>query len=306
MRGWAGQRTDRHAPWTEHRLGLIAIAPAVTARAFHATIGEMVASKLRGQIPRDMATKHIPSDFRLIVFDLDGTLIDSKDDLALSVNLMRAEMGLAPLEYELIASYVGQGVGVLVRRVLGNGKPETVPDVDAERGVEIFLRTYRLHMLDHTVTYDGVREALAALVDRQSSESPKSVTPGKTVPRSLAVLTNKPVNFSRAILVGLGIAPYFAFVYGGNSPELNQQKKPHPVGVLKLMGETGATADQTLIVGDSDTDVLTGRNAGVWTCGVTYGIGSHTLVTTPPDVLLDDLRELPPLLGLGNRNGKST
>jgi phosphoglycolate phosphatase len=253
-----------------------------------------------------MAIKHIPGDFRLIVFDLDGTLIDSKEDLALSVNLMRGEMGLAPLEYELIASYVGQGVGVLVRRALGNGKPETVPDADVERGVEIFLRTYRLHMLDHTVPYDGVREALAVLTDRRSPESAESPEPGKlTVPRSLAVLTNKPVNFSRAILVGLGIASYFAFVYGGNSPELNQQKKPDPAGVFKLMGDTGATADQTLMVGDSDTDVLTGRNAGVWTCGVTYGIGSHTLATTPPDVLLGDLRELPPLLGLGNRNGKS-
>ncbi len=96
--------------------------------------------------------KQIPRDIRLIVFDLDGTLIDSKEDLALSVNLMRGEMGLAPLEYELIASYVGQGVSVLVRRALGNGKPEAVPDADVERGVEIFLRAYRLHMLDHTVT----------------------------------------------------------------------------------------------------------------------------------------------------------
>ncbi len=244
--------------------------------------------------------KQIPRDIRLIVFDLDGTLIDSKEDLAFSVNLMRGEMGLPPLEYELIASYVGQGVGVLVRRALGNGNPEAVPDADVERGVEIFLRAYRLHMLDHTVTYDGVREALAELDDRQSSTPPRSVLPGElTVPRKLAVLTNKPVIFSRAILAGLGIASHFAFVYGGNSPELNQTKKPDPVGVFKLMGDTGAAAEQTLMVGDSDTDVLTGRNAGVWTCGVTYGIGSHTLKATPPDVLLGDLRELPPLLGLG-------
>jgi len=240
--------------------------------------------------------KQIPQDIRLIVFDLDGTLIDSKEDLALSVNLMRGEMGQTPLEYELIASYVGQGVGVLVRRALGNGKPEAVPDADVERGVDIFLRTYRLHMLDHTVTYDGVREALAELDGRQSPPSSQSVARGLTVPRKMAVLTNKPVIFSRAILAGLGIASHFAFVYGGNSPELNQTKKPDPVGVFKLMGDTGATAEQTLMVGDSDTDVLTGRNAGVWTCGVTYGIGSHTLEATPPDALLGDLRELPPLL----------
>ena len=245
----------------------------------------------------------IPRDIRLIVFDLDGTLIDSKEDLALSVNLMRSEMGLAPLEYELIASYVGQGVGVLVRRALGNGKPETVPDADVERGVEIFLRSYRLHMLDHTVTYDGVREALAALDHRRSPAlDPQALTPGEKSARDvraprLAVLTNKPVNFSRAILLGLGIASHFAVVYGGNSPELNQTKKPDPVGVFKLMSDTGVAAGQTLMVGDSDTDVLTGRNAGVWTCGVTYGIGSHTLEATPPDVLLGDLRELPAWLG---------
>jgi phosphoglycolate phosphatase len=224
-----------------------------------------------------MATlTQIPSDIRLIIFDLDGTLIDSQEDLALSVNLMRKEMGRAPLDHDLIASYVGQGVSVLVRRALGNGAPETVPDREVERGVEIFLRTYGLHMLDHTVLYSGVWEALQALSGRH-----------------LAVLTNKPVNFSRAILVGLGIASCFAFVYGGNSFE---QKKPDPVGVFRLMSDTGVAAPQTLVVGDSDTDVLTGRNAGVWTCGVAYGLGSHTLAATPPDVLLSDLRQLPPLL----------
>jgi len=260
--------------------------------------------------------RQIPRDIRLIVFDLDGTLIDSKADLALSVNLMRAEMGLAPLDYELIASYVGQGVGMLVRRALGNGgpvgKPQNVPDADVERGVEIFLRTYRQHMLDHTVTYAGVREALAELdgghevqqsaLSSPSAQSAEAVGAGKLgVQPTLAVLTNKPVNFSRAILMGLGIAPHFAFVYGGNSPELNQQKKPDPTGLLRLMDNTGATAAQTLMVGDSSTDVLTGRNAGAWTCGVTYGISPQTLEATPPDVMVDDLRELPGLLGIGSR-----
>src|SRR2546426_170701 len=94
----------------------------------------------------------------------------------------------------------------------------------------------------------------------------------------------------------LGIARYFSFIYGGNSFE---QKKPAPVGVKKLMRDMGATSDQTLIVGDSDTDVLTGRNAGIWTCGVTYGFGAHTLESAPPDIQLGDLRDLPALL-----NGK--
>jgi len=102
-------------------------------------------------------------------------------------------------------------------------------------------------------------------------------------------LTNKPDDFSRRILGELGIAPYFAFVYGGDS---FPRKKPDPMGVRKLLSETEASARQTLIVGDSDTDVLTGRNAGVWTCGVTYGFAAPTLSSAPPDLLIGDLREL--------------
>ncbi len=186
------------------------------------------------------------NDIRLLVFDLDGTLIDSMKDLALSVNATREWMGLPRLPNETIA---------------------------------------RAHMLDHTAVYDGVREALEELKDRK-----------------LAVLTNKPVAFSRAILAGLKLADHFAFVYGGNSFE---QKKPDPVGVIKLMSDTGALPRETVMVGDSDTDVLTGRNAGVWTCGVTYGLGSHTLERAAPDVLVGDLRELPPLLN-GERAAQST
>lgn len=213
-----------------------------------------------------------PNGIHLLIFDLDGTLIDSEKDLALSVNAMLAEMGRQALPYETIASYVGRGVMTLVRRALGQGASEE----DIEKGVAIFLDYYRAHMLDHTVTYPGVREALEALQGR-----------------TMAVLTNKPVQFSRDILAGLGIDRHFSFVYGGNSFE---HKKPHPVGVLKLMEDTGATERETMIVGDSDTDVLAGRNAGVWTCGVTYGIGSQTLAAVPPDWLLDDLQQLPDLL----------
>lgn len=219
--------------------------------------------------------KVVLAEIQLLIFDLDGTLVDSKTDLALSVNAMRERMGLGPLAHDLIASYVGQGVTTLVRRALGDG----APDEDVQKALAAFLDYYRLHMLDNTVPYAGVREALEELRGRK-----------------LAVLTNKPVNFSRAILSGLGIAAHFSFVYGGNSFE---QKKPDPIGVTKLMSDTGVLARQTMIIGDSDTDVLTGRNAGVWTCGVTYGFGAHTLESAPPDLLVADLRELPPLL-----NGK--
>jgi len=209
---------------------------------------------------------------RLLVFDLDGTLVDSKLDLALSVNAMRGDMGLAPLSLDLIASYVGHGVTLLVRRSLGN----LATSENVEKGLAFFLDYYRCHMLDHTAPYPGVAEALAKLSSLR-----------------MAVLTNKPVNFSREMLSRLGFAPSFAYIYGGNS---FPQKKPDPVGLLKLMEDLHLSARQTLMIGDSDTDVLTGRNAGVWTCGVTYGFGAHTLQIVSPDVLIDDMRELPALL----------
>jgi len=208
----------------------------------------------------------------LLVFDLDGTLIDSKLDLVLSVNAVRERLHLPRLPEETIATYVGRGVVTLMQRALGDlASEETVAEA-----VEFFLEYYRDHMLDHTAPYPGVREALAALHVRQ-----------------MAVLTNKPVKFSQAILVGLGLNEFFSQVYGGNSFE---RKKPDPVGLFAIMRETQAPPDRTMIVGDSDTDVLTGRNAGVWTCGVTYGLAPQTFETSPPDFLLNDLRELPPLL----------
>lgn len=214
-----------------------------------------------------------------MIFDLDGTLVDSKTDLASSVNAMRQRMGFAPLAHDLIASYVGHGVTILVRRVLG----EQATEEEVERGMAIFLDYYGLHMLDNTTIYPGVREALEELGDRR-----------------LAVLTNKPLHFSREMLQRLGIAGSFSFIYGGNS---FSQKKPDPVGVRTLMSDTGIPASQTLMVGDSDTDVLTGRNAGVWTCGVTYGFGAHTLENTPPDIVLDDLRDLTLLLNGNKQRG---
>ncbi|MGO8813472.1 MAG: HAD family hydrolase [Terriglobia bacterium] len=209
---------------------------------------------------------------RLIVFDLDGTLVDSKRDLALSVNAMRAEMGLASLPLDLISSYVGHGVTVLVRRSLG----AQATSENVEKGLAFFLAYYRDHMLDHTAPYPGVAEALATLNEHK-----------------MAVLTNKPVNFSREMLTRLGFAPYFAYIYGGNS---FPQKKPDPIGLQKLMEDLAISAPETLMVGDSDTDVLTGRNAGVLTCGVTYGFGAHTLQAVSPDLVIDDMRELPPML----------
>jgi phosphoglycolate phosphatase len=201
----------------------------------------------------------------LIIFDLDGTLIDSKLDLAHAVNATRSHMGMPPLEHELIYSYVGNGAPVLIRRVLGS----QASDQEVERALEYFLAYYREHMLDYTVLYPGVRETLETLDNGQ---------------RRLAVLTNKPVRISVGILDGLGVGKHFFRVYGGNSFE---QKKPHPIGVETLIREAGVRKEQTVLVGDSGVDVQTARNAGIPCVGVTYGFQPEALEAHPPDYIID-------------------
>jgi phosphoglycolate phosphatase len=222
---------------------------------------------------------HLKQDFgavRVLIFDLDGTLIDSKLDLAHSVNAMLEHMGRAPLLHETIFSYVGNGAPLLVRRALG----EAATDAEADKGLAYFLSYYRQHMLDNTVTYPGVREGLELLASHP-----------------MAILTNKPVRFSQAIIDGLGLAPYFRFIYGGNSFE---KKKPDPIGVTALLRDLNAAAHEAMMVGDSDVDVRTARNAGIWACGVSYGLGTESLRVHPPDVMLDSLAELPAHLAGGH------
>ena len=219
-----------------------------------------------------------PHRVRLLVFDLDGTLIDSRLDLIHSVNAMLRHLGRPELPGDVIASYVGDGAPVLVRRALGD------PDDEAffRGALEYFLGYYRLHKLDHTTVYEGVPEVLAGLADSSNG-----------VQRTMAVLSNKPVNPSRDIVRALGLGDFFVCVYGGNS---FTTKKPDPLGVRTILEETGVAADAALIIGDSSVDVLTGRNAGLWTCGVTYGFAPHSLEEVPPDVVIESPRELGELL----------
>ncbi len=212
------------------------------------------------------------SEVRALIFDLDGTLIDSKLDLALSVNATLAELGREPLSHELIFSYVGQGAPMLIARALGDSCSED----ECKQGLEFFIRYYSAHKVDNTMLYPGVREALNALTGFP-----------------MAVLTNKPVRVSRGILQELGISGHFRFVYGGNSFE---RKKPDPMGVESILNEFGVAPEEGMIVGDSEVDVQTARNAGTWVCGVTYGFGSNRLSEYPPDLLIDSLIELLPHL----------
>jgi phosphoglycolate phosphatase len=206
----------------------------------------------------------------LLIFDLDGTLIDSKLDLAHAVNATRAHMGMSALEHERVYSYVGNGAPVLIRRVLGDQAAEA----QVEEALEFFLEYYREHYLDYTTLYPGVKESLDRLRDAE---------------KRMAVLTNKPVRLSQAIVDGLGVGPHFFRVYGGNSFDF---KKPHPIGVETLMREAAVGRDRTLMIGDSSVDIQTAVNAGVQSCGVTYGFQPETLADPRPDRLVDRLEDL--------------
>ena len=222
-----------------------------------------------------------PHRIRLLVFDLDGTLIDSRLDLIHSVNAMLHHIGRPALDGEVIASYVGDGAPALVRRAVGDTDDEAM----FRRALEYFLGYYRLHKLDHTTVYEGIAQTLASVANSTNG-----------VRRQMAVLSNKPVNPSRDILQALGLGDFFVRVYGGNS---FTTKKPDPLGVRTILQETGMAADEALMIGDSSVDVLTGRKAGLWTCGVTYGFAPHSLEEAPPDVLIETPRELEELLRAG-------
>jgi phosphoglycolate phosphatase len=206
----------------------------------------------------------------LVIFDLDGTLIDSSLDLAHSVNATLAHLHLPPLENEKVYSYVGNGAPVLMRKALGPDYPEEV----VKGALEFFLAYYREHMLDNTVLYPGLGQVLDQF---------------RAAGIAMAVLTNKPVGFSQAIVDGLGLRDHFRRVYGGNS---FAEKKPNPVGIETLLGELGAAREATLMVGDSSVDIRTARNARVAACGVTWGFQPETFAECPPDFLIDRPGEL--------------
>jgi phosphoglycolate phosphatase len=216
------------------------------------------------------------SSVRALIFDLDGTLIDSKQDLILSVNAMLSELGREELAEETISGYIGHGAPQLVARALGDGCTEE----ERQRALQFFLSYYEMHKMDTTCAYPGVAETLEKLADMP-----------------MAVLTNKPVRISVRILDAMGLSKYFRAIYGGNSFET---KKPNPLGARTILRELRAEPQEALLVGDSEVDVQTARNAGTLAAAVNYGFGVHDRSAFPADIYVDRFSELVTLLGSGS------
>jgi phosphoglycolate phosphatase len=231
----------------------------------------------------------------LVVFDLDGTLIDSQVDLANSINAMLGHLGKPVLPHGVIASYIGDGASMLVRRALGDPEGDVHDEEYVADALTYFLDYYRLHKLDFTTVYDGVMQVLEAI----RGEWPRL---------PMAVLTNKPVRPSREICAHFGLDRFFFQNYGGNS---FHTKKPDPAGLLALIGEASTlvggtiSPDLTVMIGDSDVDVLTARNCGALAVGCRFGLAPHTLAAAQPDAMVDSPEEWLGVLrdGLYRRGG---
>jgi phosphoglycolate phosphatase len=190
------------------------------------------------------------NNIRLVVFDLDGTLVDSSTDLADAVNTLLGELGVNRLPDREIVSMVGEGAAVLVRRALAASglDPQTPGALDR------FLVHYNAHLLDHTRPYPGMVETLQQLAAHMP----------------LAVLTNKPADATTRVLDGLGLQQYFRETIGGDTPF---GRKPSPAGLLHLAGVVDAPLAATLLVGDSPVDLATARHAETRICLARYGFG---------------------------------
>lgn len=230
---------------------------------------------------------------KLLVFDLDGTLIDSRVDLCHSLNATLAHLGESSISDSVIASFVGDGVSNLVRRALAYSARDHIDESRIERAVQFFLDYYRCHKLDFTYVYPGVTEAL----DLIRQKHPNVL---------MAVLTNKPVRPSREICAHFGLDRFFFQNFGGDSFET---KKPHPRGLLALIAEASAqlrridfravvSTSEVIMIGDSDIDILTARNCKCRSIGCTFGLALEKLLAVEPEVLAHSPSDWPALIEL--------
>lgn len=205
---------------------------------------------------------------KLIFYDLDGTLVDTRKDIAMAANYMREALGLTPIEEKEVERHVGHGLHHLIQGCLGTKDEKMV-----EKGAKFYRRHYEEHMLDHSRVYPGVVDLLEYFKDRCQ-----------------AVITNKPNPFSEDLLKALNISAYFKYVMAGNSP---YPKKPDPAAIIGVMKETNAISEEVLFIGDSLIDIETARNAGVAVAVLTHGFNDEdTLKSASPDYIFADFPQL--------------
>jgi phosphoglycolate phosphatase len=215
-----------------------------------------------------------PRSCRLIIFDLDGTLIDSKLDIANSVNIALLGSGLPAIDISRIVEFVGDGMQKLIQRSLRESTGSQPNEEQIARTVGLYKTAYEQHLLDSTKLYPGVREALDQLSWAR-----------------FAVVTNKPEGFSRTILAAFGVLDRFCSIIGGDS---SAGRKPNPDPLRRAMSGCRVPAEESVMVGDSPTDIFAGKAAGAITCGITGGYRSaQALRDAGCDLILSSVSELP-------------
>ncbi len=208
------------------------------------------------------------TSFQLFVFDFDGTLVDTKKDIADSVNRTLKELELRTLDRETLYTFIGKGVNHLMTRSLEGTGYDDLPCA-----IDVFMRHYEEHLMDQTDLFPNCREILEHFAHKENT-----------------ILSNKPTHFITQILDALDCRAPFSTIIGG---DLMPAKKPDPGGLLHILEQHRMPPEETLMIGDSLVDVATGKRAGVKTCGVTYGhAGRESLESAQPDWIIDDLSEL--------------
>ena len=205
---------------------------------------------------------------KLLAFDFDGTLVDTKRDIAESVNLTLEKLQLRTLPHETIYSFVGNGVRPLLTRALNGANVCSIPEA-----IEVFIQYYDERLMDHSDFYPNCRETLKFFSGK-----------------NLTICSNKPSRFIHKILSELGSLDQFSKIVGGDEPEI---KKPNPQGLLGILSAHGVSPGNALMVGDNPVDIETGHRANVQTCAVTYGLSERKcLEEAKPDWIIDDIAEL--------------
>lgn len=204
----------------------------------------------------------------LIIFDFDGTLVDSKNDIVTSVNEMLEKIGLPRRTPSQIQDFIGSGVKKLVQDALGKNNRQ-----DPDKAVDIYKDIYRRHMFDTTVLYEGAVETLKYFKNAKK-----------------AIISNKSIEFIKMSLGRFGISSYFAEVLGGDH---DRERKPSPQPIIKMLQDFKIKPQRAVIAGDSALDIEAGANAGILTCGALYGIGrKEDVIASRPDFLINNITEL--------------